>query len=150
MPQFSLLRLAPQHVVNSVVAAVLLLTTPTLAPAGAAPPPQASIALNDSASAVQIAARLPITVAFHDRMGTAVLAQLPAPLTTDRDTPMNRYRAGDVAYITAEQSIVVFLTDGTAVPEGGLTLLGHLTNGLDDLAGCVRDCAVELVATRAS
>ncbi|KJL44151.1 cyclophilin-like fold protein [Microbacterium trichothecenolyticum] len=148
MPQLSLLRLAPQRVLNSVVAALLLLTTPTLAPASTAPIPQASIALDDSATASQLAPLLPVNVTFHDRMGTAVFAQLPAPLSTDHATPMNDYRAGDVAYVTAEQSIVVFLTDGTAVPDHGLTLLGHLTAGLDELVDCARDCAVELVATR--
>jgi hypothetical protein len=150
MPQISLLRLAPQHVLNSVVAALLLLTTPTLAPASTAPPPRASVVLDHSAGAAQIAALLPITVTFHDRMGSAAFAQLPTPLPADHATPMHEYRAGDVAYVSAEQSIVVFLTDGTAVPDHGLAFLGHLATGLDELAGCVRDCAVELVATGTS
>ncbi len=106
--------------------------------------------LNDSASAAQIAARLPVTVTFHDRMGTAAFAQLPTPLSFDRATPMNDYRAGDAAYVAAERSIVVFLADGTAVPDHGLILLGHLSTGLDELVDCARDCAVELVATRTS
>ena len=144
MPQLSLLRIAPQRVLNSVVAALLLLTMPSLAPAGAVAPPQASVALDDSATAAQIAALLPLTVTFHDRMGTAALAQLPTPLPADHAAPMNEYRAGDVAYVTAEQSIVVFLTDGSAVPDHGLTLLGHLTTGLDELVDCGRDCTVEL------
>lgn len=148
MPQIAVLRLAPQRVLNSVVAALLLLTTPTLAPASTAPPPRASVVLDDSAGAAQIAALLPLTVSFHDRMGTAAFAQLPTHLPTDHATTMHEYRAGDVAYLTAEQSIVVFLTDGTAVPNHGLAFLGHLATGLDELAGCVRDCAVELFATR--
>ena len=150
MPQLSLLRLAPQRVLNSVVAALLLLTTPILAPTTTSPPPRAAVVLNDSASAAQIAARLPVTVTFHDRMGNAAFAQLPTPLSFDRATPMNDYRAGDVAYVAAERSIVVFLADGTAVPDHGLILLGHLSTGLDELVDCARDCAVELVATRTS
>jgi len=145
MPQLSLLRLVPQRVLNSVVAALLLLTAPALSPGSPAPAPRASVSIDDSLAAAQLAARLPLTVKFHDRMGTAVFAQLPMPLAPDDATPMNDYRAGDIAYVTSEQSIVVFLTDGSAVPDGGLVLLGHVERGLDDLASCRQDCAVELL-----
>ena len=146
MPQLSLLRRAPQRLLNSIVAALLLVTAPALSHGSPAPGPRAVLAVDDSTTAAQLAAQLPLSVTFHDRMGTAVFAQLPTPLATNGADPVHQYRAGDVAYVTAEQSIVVFLTDGSAVPDHGLILLGHLKRGLDDLADCRRDCPVELTA----
>lgn len=149
MPQPSVLRLAPQRVVNSVVAA-LLLTTPTLAPGSTTPPAQASVTLAESATAGQIAAQLPLTVTFHDRMGTAVFAQLATPLAVDAADPMSEYRAGDIAYFAAERSLVVFLSGGAAVPDPGLTLVGHLAAGLDQLADCPHGCTIALAIASTS
>ncbi|MFE5409591.1 cyclophilin-like fold protein [Microbacterium sp. NPDC056569] len=148
MPPRHLLHLAPQRALNTIVAAFLLLTTPTLAHSSMPPPAQATISL-DSTHA-ELAPRLRLTLTFHDRMGTAVFAPLTAPLPVDVGAPLSRYRAGDAAYVTAEQSVVVFLTSGTAVPESGLVLLGHVEDGLDDLASCRRDCPVEIVLADAS
>jgi len=144
MPQRSLLRRSPQRVVDTVLAMLLLVTAPALAPAATAPPPRVVVALDDSAAAAASAAHLPPTVTFHDRMGVAVFAPLPAALATGAAPAMTHYRAGDVAYVVAEQSIVVFLTDGAAVPQGGLMSLGHLEDGGDDLTSCAHGCAVEL------
>lgn len=149
MPQLSLSRLAPQRLLNSIVAALLLLTAPTISHGSPTPASQAVLALEDSATALQLAAQLPLTARFHDRMGTAVFAQLPTPLAVTDADPLRAYRAGDIAYVTAEQNIVVFLTDGSAVPDHGVVLLGHLDRGLDDLAGCRNDCPVELVSESA-
>jgi hypothetical protein len=77
-------------------------------------------------------------------MGTAVIGRLPAALSVRGAVRVEAYRAGDVAYVASEQSVVVFLTDGGAVPDGGLILLGHVTSGMDDLGRCVRDCAIDL------
>jgi hypothetical protein len=49
-----------------------------------------------------------------------------------------------VAYWPAERTLVVFLTDGAAVPDGGLALVGRVAEGLDGLAGCARACVVGL------
>lgn len=147
MPQLSLLRIAPQRVLDTVVAALLVLTTPALAHGGAVPPQQASLSLDDSTTAVQLASHLPRNLMFDDRMGTAVFAELPTALVFDPVAVTSGYRAGDVAYVASDQSIVVFLTDGTALPDHGLVLVGHVTSGLDELAGCVRDCATELVVS---
>ncbi|MCO5954463.1 cyclophilin-like fold protein [Microbacterium yannicii] len=145
MPQRALLRTAPQDVFNSVVAA-LLCAVLVLSPGVATPPSQVHIAVDDAGTAGQFGSRLPLALTFHDRMGTAVFARLSEPLAVDQRTPAGEYRAGDVAYVASEQSIVVFLSDGSAVPAQGLVLVGHTTNGLDDLAGCVRDCPIDLLA----
>ncbi|HEY9308052.1 MAG TPA: cyclophilin-like fold protein [Microbacterium sp.] len=145
MPQRSLLRRAPQRVLNSVVTALLLLTVPVLAHGDEAPPTCVVAAFEDSATAAQLVSHLPSTLTFSDRMGAAVFAPLPVPLALDSTAAVDGYRRGDIAYVSSEQSIVVFLTDGTAVPDHGLVVLGHLTSGLQDLDGCVQNCAVELV-----
>ena len=144
MPQRSLLRSTAQRALNSIVAALLLLTAPVLVPGHPSPPPQTLVALGDSAMADQLALQLPAAVTFSDRMGTAVIGRLPAPSSVRGAVRVEAYRAGDVAYVASEQSVVVFLTDGSAVPDGALILLGHVTSGMDDLARCVRDCAVEV------
>ena len=79
-------------------------------------------------------------------MGTAEFAELSTPLVTDGGTSMSGHRAGDIAYLASEQSVIVFLTDGSAVPDDGLVLLGHVTGGMAHVAACLRDCAVRLVA----
>jgi hypothetical protein len=148
MPQRALagLGLIPQLIFNS-IAVALLVTAPALSPADAElDRGQAVIALNDSLTAVQLAPQLPLVVAFNDRMGAAEFATLPQPLAIGGAPQMSGYRTGDVAYLAAEQSLVVFLSDGTAVPETGLVLVGRMTSGLGDLAGCTRDCATHLVA----
>lgn len=150
MPQHSLLRVVPQRVLNTIVAAVLLLTIPVLSHGVEAPPPRALVAISGSATATQLTSQLPITMTFNDRMGAAVFAQLPAALTVAGSTPISGYRAGDVAYIASERSIVIFLSDGSAVPDHGLVLIGHLTSPLGSLASCVRDCAVQLAAAEGS
>ena len=85
-----------------------------------------------------MASQLPLELTFHDRMGTAGFARLPLPLITDGRATIREYRAGDLAYLASEQSIIVFLTDGSAVPDDGLVLLGHVTSGMADIARACR------------
>lgn len=143
MPQRSLLSSPAQRVLNSVVAAVLLLTTAVLSQGSPAPPPEVSVLVDDSGAAREFAAQLPSDLTFDDRMGTAVFARLTSVLPDQGAAAMDQYRTGDIAYVPSEQSIVVFLTDGQAVPDSGLILLGHVTSGMHHLAGCVRNCAIE-------
>lgn len=102
------------------------------------------ITVNDSAAAVQLAQGLPRSLLFSDRMGTAQVANLSEPLQGRAGHTISSYRAGDVAYWHREQSIIVFLTDGAGVPADGLSLIGHISDGLDELAGCHRNCLVIL------
>ena len=83
-------------------------------------------------------------------MGTAVFAQLATPLAVDAADPMSEYRAGDIAYFAAERSLVVFLSGGAAVPDPGLTLVGHLAAGLDQLADCPHGCTIALAIASTS
>lgn len=93
----------------------------------------------DESVAAPVAAQLRGPIPFQDRMGTALVTQLDEPLDVDGEK-VDSYRAGDVAYSAADREVVVFLSDGSAVPAGGLTRLGEIADGLDGLMGCVSDC----------
>lgn len=105
---------------------------------------RAQLQLSDSSAAERFAEQLPRSLLFHDHLGTAQVAYLSEPLETAGVDPVSDYRAGDVVYWATGQSIVVFLTDGAGVPTDGLSLIGHISAGLDDLAGCSRNCPVLL------
>lgn len=112
--------------------AACAVTTPATAPA--------RISLQ-AADAGDLASGLPTVLSFSDRMGTAVIASLDTPLdVTDAATPAE-FRAGDVVYWEPLQSIIVFLHDGQVAPTG-THLIGHVDEGLGELAGCLRDCPV--------
>lgn len=135
------------HTPFAVVAALLLASAAASLPASESTSLAAEVDLNDSPVAVQLAERLPATLLFDDRMGTAQVADVNGPEGVDGGEPMTEHRAGDVAYWATEQRVVIFLTDGGAVGADGLTLIGHVTAGLDHLIGCARDCAVDLAGT---
>ena len=99
---------------------------------------------------MQLERSLPLPLTFNDHMGAAQVAQLPTALEIEDAEPVTGYRAGDVAYWAPEQSIVIFLTDGPDLAAEGLVLMGHVSVGLDDLAGCARNCAVRLVKAAAA
>ncbi|MFE5671017.1 cyclophilin-like fold protein [Agromyces sp. NPDC056523] len=95
-------------------------------------------------TATGLADRLPVTLEFSDRMGIAQVAQLPAALDIVRPTPISGYHAGDVAYSATDQTLIVFLSDGTAAPSEDLVAVAKVTSGLDALAGCARKCSVRV------
>ena len=95
--------------------------------------------ISDTAVAEQLGDQL----VFADRMGTAQVAALPAPLDID-GTPARQFDAGDVAYWPVGHSVVVFLYARAAVPGDELVVNGHVSAGLDDLVGCDRDCVVNV------
>lgn len=136
----------PFRVLASIAAAMLLLVSiPACSQPSGEPLPEAAIRLNDSMAAVQLEHRLPLSMTFDDRMGVAQVAKLPNPLEVESVESPTEYRAGDMAYWVAEQSIVVFLSDGHDLAADGLVLVGHVTVGLAELAGCTHDCRVSLV-----
>jgi hypothetical protein len=108
-------------------------------------PPTVKIGFSDSVAAAQFEDRLPVTLMFNDRMGTAMVGRVETPLPLDGADHLSEYTVGEVGYWAAEQSIVVFLHSGSAVPLEGIVSLGHVTAGFATLAGCARDCAVRVV-----
>lgn len=102
------------------------------------------------AVAAQLADRSGDVLVLADRLGTAQTTRLPEPVAVGPADLAGGYRAGDVAYWAPEQLLIVFTTDGSALPDGGLTLVGRVSQGLDALAGCARDCAVGVTAGAAA
>ena len=127
-----------------VATALLLAGTAACSPGPMGDAANAEIWLNSSEPAVQLREHLPISLLFNDRMGTGEIAQLSAEILVDGADPVSSYRVGDVAYWAPGESIVVFLSDGDSLAEEGLVLVGHVTSGLNDLASCTRNCAVNL------
>lgn len=104
--------------------------------------PQSTVRIHAGSDVV-----LPGTLRFADRMGTAHVAPLPAPLSLDEARRLTAPEAGDVGYAPEAQALVVFLHDRRGTGGEELLAVGHVTSGLDDLAGCVQDCLVALVPT---
>lgn len=123
-----------------VAAAMVLLTAAACAPA-AADRPRAQLAILQPAVAAQLSHRL----AFDDRMGGAQIARLTAPIDVEGETAFD-YTSGDVAYWRAGRSVIVFLADGRAVPEGGIVIIGSVARGMDELTGCAADCVASIGA----
>ncbi|KAA9108086.1 cyclophilin-like fold protein [Microbacterium rhizomatis] len=138
-------RPAIQRLFNTLATAVMILSAPALVPAVDAEQPIVEMTVTPSIGGADLLRQLPLSLTFADRMGIAEFAPLSAPLTIRGKTRMNEHRAGDVAYASTEQTVVVFLTDGPGTPDGDLVLLGHVTSGLSELTSCVRDCVVTMV-----
>lgn len=100
--------------------------------------------LNDTVTAVELSERLPLAASFENRMGTAEIARLTTPLATQGTETASSYRAGDIAYWAAEQSLVVFLSDGTSVPSSGLVLIGHIESGHSRVNDCAQHCTLRI------
>lgn len=120
-------------------AAALLLAAVTSAPSTGTTVPDPRIGVSETT----VAAQLPEQLVFADHMGTAQIAPLAASLEL-AGTPADTYQAGDVAYWEGDRSVIVFLTDGAAIPAEGLIVIGRVTHGLGDLTGCTRDCVVRI------
>jgi hypothetical protein len=108
----------------------------------------ATVRLVDSPVAVQLAERSAGALELDARMGTAQVADLA--LDVDFSRPVHSYRAGDLAYWASGEQVVIFLTDGAAVPAEGLIPLGKVTHGLDRLTSCRSGCPVHLDAVTLS
>ena len=135
----------PFHPFTSVAVALLLLAAaPTFSPDPAPTVASVEIQTNDSETAAQLDGRLPPDLHFENRMGTAEVARLPYQLKVGDAGAVTSYRTGDVAYWEAEQSLVVFLSDGAGVPKNGVVMLGRVASNLKTFAECVSDCAIRL------
>jgi hypothetical protein len=136
-----------QHVVPATAMVVSLVSFVGLAACSAPVRDAGSVAhvrLDESSTADQLSDQRQGVLLFDDTMGTAQIARLSQPAEIRGVDVVDGYRAGDVAYWAAESTVVIFTADGSALPRGGLTLIGSVTDGLDELRGCARDCPVRL------
>lgn len=108
-------------------------------------PPTAEVSVADAHIATELSRRLPATVTFNDRMGTAWFAGLADPLDLDTGDRLLDYQAGDVAYWPAGQSIIVVGHTGRGALDGEeIIAVGAVTSGFAAIADCVSDCAIRL------
>ena len=104
------------------------------------------VAVAGSLSSSELDGLLPLSLSLSDSMGSAQIADLPHPLNDLGLPAVEGYEAGDVLYWSAEKRIVIPTSDGAALPEGGLVLLGRVAKDLDPLVDCTSSCRVQLVA----
>ena len=133
---------------TAAVAVAAILAT-TLSACSASATRGVTIEMNELPVATTLAAGLPETLVFSDRMGAAAVALVPGPVDVDGYATLSSYESGDVAYRAAEQTLFVFLSDGAAEPGDGLILIGRTADGVAGLSSCSQDCSVRVSARHA-
>ncbi|WP_406090608.1 cyclophilin-like fold protein [Streptomyces sp. NBC_01013] len=83
-------------------------------------------ALNDSATARDFAALLPLTLDLDDFQHTERIADLPRALSTDGAPASSDPKAGDLAFYAPWGNLALFYRDGH--PSPGLVVFGRLTD----------------------
>ncbi|MFE1885691.1 cyclophilin-like fold protein [Streptomyces diastatochromogenes] len=91
--------------------------------------------LNDSATARDFTALLPLTLSLSDFHHTERIADLPRRLTTSGAPDAAAAKAGDLAYYAPWGNLAVYYRDGGPGPDAGLVILGRVADGAtEDLA----------------
>ncbi|MFF7884149.1 cyclophilin-like fold protein [Streptomyces sp. NPDC020794] len=85
--------------------------------------------LNDSATARDFAALLPLTLHLSDFHRTERIAGLPRRLTTADALAATAAKAGDLAYYAPWGNLALYYRDGGPDPDTGLVLLGRMADG---------------------
>lgn len=83
-----------------------------------------AVELNDSPTARDLAARVPLTLTFADFNSVEKIAELPAPLTTDGVPAGDDPEPNDLGYYAPSQDLVLYYGDVGYWP--GIVRLGHL------------------------
>lgn len=97
----------------------------------------ADAVLNDSPSARDFAALLPLTLDLRDFHGTERVAGLPRELDSAGASEPVAATVGDIAYYAPWGNLVLFHQDGPA-PSPDLLVLGHLDVSADQLGRATR------------
>lgn len=95
--------------------------------------------LNDSATARDFAALLPLTLNLSDFHQTERIADLPRRLSISGAPEAAAGKAGDLAYYAPWGNLAVFYRDGGSDPAPGLVILGRVTaDDIERLATAVK------------
>ncbi|WP_312870199.1 cyclophilin-like fold protein [Streptomyces himalayensis] len=89
--------------------------------------------LNDSATARDFAALLPLTLDLEDFHQTERIADLPRRLDTSGASDNSAPKAGDLTYYAPWGNLALFYRDGDS-PSDDLFILGHVDGDADRLA----------------
>ncbi len=92
---------------------------------------QAKLELYDTEAALEVAERRPFVVQLQHQGNRLVLPGLPATVFQRESNKGMNPVAGDVAFDTAKNELVVFLADEAASDD--LIPLGHVSQGLDNM-----------------
>ncbi|WP_409474448.1 cyclophilin-like fold protein [Streptomyces sp. HC307] len=84
--------------------------------------------LNDSATARDLAALLPLTLNLSDFHQTERIADLPRRLSTSGAPEAAAAKAGDLAYYAPWGNLAIYYRDGGS-SDSGLVILGHVAAG---------------------
>lgn len=105
------------------------------------------VEVDDSPAARSIAAGLPTSLVFEDRMGAALVAEDVAVAGALASVePVADYRTGDVVWSPDRRELVILLHDGSGIGDAALVRVGAVRAGLAGLQDCVRDCHVTVSA----
>jgi hypothetical protein len=100
----------------------------------------ATATLEDSITARDFAAMLPVTVPMQDLFGREKPGRLPHALDLDGATREFDYEVGELAYWSPSRDLAIFYADdGQKIPSPGLVRLGMITSGLDVIASAGDD-----------
>jgi hypothetical protein len=107
------------------------------------------ITLTDTATARELAARLPLRLRLRDAWGQAKTGRLSYPLTLDGAVRTRDPRPGGLYYWPDTAALAIYYDDlGQSVPPPGLIRLGTVRAGLAALAdgGAQLDARVSVTA----
>ena len=105
--------------------------------------------LEDTATARDFAALLPLTLTLDDYAGAEKVADLPRRLDTTGAPPAHTGRPGDITYYAPWGNLALFHGDGPDAP--GLIRLGRLEPGaVEELANLTGTVTIALDATLGS
>ena len=105
--------------------------------------------LEDTATARDFAALLPLTLTLDDYAGAEKVADLPRRLDTTGAPPANTGQPGDITYYAPWGNLALFHGDGPYAP--GLIRLGRLEPGaVEELANLTGTVTIALDATLGS
>lgn len=103
------------------------------------------ITLNDTRSAADLAAMLPLELELIERNGFAKGMTLPQPLSGQEDTT-RAYVVGDFGYWTAGPDLAIFYDDIYEQTIVEVIPLGHAEEGADEMALTSGTVRLELVS----
>ena len=93
----------------------------------------ATATLNDTATARDFAALLPLALDMRDLLGREKPGPLPRPLAAGQGQPA--YQIGDLGYWAPSHDLAIFYADdGQRIPNPGIVIIGRVETGLDLIA----------------
>jgi hypothetical protein len=138
---------------NGITAILAVLLAAFLSPPTERPPadirPEVRIEahLDDSPSARQFAAMLPLRLTLRDGMGQAKIARLPAPIDVIGASHVTKPETATIYYWPPSAAIGIYYDDiGQSLPAPGMVRLGTVESGLDDLR-MTNCCVARVIAT---